>query len=1340
MKQLLLLTIYILLPFLGIGQSDFSFNKITTRQGLSHSTVYAITQDDRGYVWIGTREGLNRYDSYGLRTFYAGEDSLSLRDNHITALLYADDYLYVGSSRGVDRYDYKTDRFLPIKMEGESFGLVNQLYQASDSSLFVCSPKGLFKLEGDRLKAVRPDLNVISITEYKKNVFWLATQQQILLINQEGETVKFYPYLKATDDRLLSCEGNISTIFKDRQGEIWIGTIRSGVYRYVAKEDGFEPILPRHKGNPIEANMVRTLDEDEQGNLWIGTESGLFVYQRGTQTFEHFTHSYDQTVSSLSDKAIYCLYRSRENMMWIGTYFGGVNFVKPNVKTFQQLVADGGVSRLSGKAVSQITDDQSGKLWIGTEDGGITIFDRQSGKMNYLRHHAGRNSISTNNVHAIHDDGNGHMWIGTFLGGLNRYHQQTRTFTHFSKQEGDSLSLSNNHVYALLSDSKDSLFIGTQNGLNFYDSKKGTVVPYRPEEFTGKFIYDLKEDHLGNIWVCTMNAGVYYHDRKSQKWFHFNTGNGLPTNRIISAFEDSKQQMWFGSLGGGLIKRKAESQTFTAFTTQDGLPNNNVYGILEDDHQNLWVSTNKGLVRFDPTAETMNSFTISQGVIDNQFNFKSAFRAKDGYMYFGTVNGLCYFHPDSLSFSQDPPAVHLTDFKLFNRSLEIGEDSPLEKQIDETSNITLAYVQNVFTFEFVAINYFSPGNNTYAYYMEGFEDKWNYAGNKRTATYTNLSPGTYLFHLKAANYGGKWSKEKQVTVVIEPPFWMSKWAYGIYLCLLILIGYLYKLYLNARSQEKMVLQLERVEKEKIREVNQHKLNFFTYISHEFKTPLTLIIAAIDKLSEKGNTHAGEQELKLVKRNATRLHHLIDQLMEFRKTESDHTSLHLSKGDMVVFLKDTFESFVPLFVKKQLDYRFNAEIKECVIYFDPDKIDKIVTNLLSNAVKHTNAFGEISMSLTLATQENNRTLKIQITDTGSGLSDGEAEKIFLPFYQSKNETLKAEGTGIGLALVRSLVHYLKGEISVDSQLDQGTTITVTLPLVDQVALSEKVVLGQGNRSILTQDLLYEETETAEVEKEEGKAEYEILIVEDNKELLKFLVSHFSPHYKVSHAADGKTALEKIEKGLPDLVISDVMLPKMDGMTLCRKVKTEVATCHIPVILLTAKANVENKLKGLDEGADAYIPKPFNMKELELVVKNTLNARANLKKHFQQFGNLEGYTEPVNNRDQAFVNKLTELVHKHMDDPDFNVTVLTKEAGVSRTLLHMKLKKLLNLSTTEFIKMIRMQQAAKLLREGLNVSEVAFQVGFKDPSYFSRSFKDKFNISPSEYKEREFVGDE
>lgn len=1343
MKRLITSTILLLLLKIGGFSQEYTFDKLSTRQGLSHSTVYDITQDAHGFVWIGTREGLNRYDSYEIKTYYA-DTSKGLPSNQILSLLATEEQLYIGTSKGLSKYLPAQDKIESIGLQDGFQGQVRDLYEAKDGTIFVCTSAGLFSMDtlgASQLIIDRP--GVSTICNFKTNVFWLAVSSELLLINHLGEVIKQYDLPLPSFLPIEKKTNNIHAIFQDHSGDVWIGT-DLGLFRYDSTEDRFNYFSLGHQRNWMEANVIRAIAEDQNQKLWLGTELGLFKYDKLSGQLQHFGQSFSNSAHTLSDKSIYSIYISKENIIWLGTYFGGVNYAKPKNKGFFKLLPGEAGQSLSGKAVSQMIQDSRGDLWIATEDGGITIFNKEDQDFRYLMHDADQaNSLSCNNVHSLFEDREGYIWIGTFLGGLNRFDPRTGQNRIYLNERNNPNALSNNYVYAIHEDRLGKLWIGTQAGLNIFVRDKDHFEPFHPEVFGNQFIYDLIEDQWGDIWICTRSRGIYRYHAEKEELQHFGPVNadqyGLQANQIISVYEDSKGKLWFGTLEGGLVSWDREKEKFSSLTQEDGLPNNNVYGVLEDGDGLLWITTNKGLSQYHPEKDSFTHFSTVHGLTTNQFNFKSFFKDDAGWMYFGTVNGLNYFHPDSAHWDISASKVYFTSLKLFNKEVPIKKGGNLNKHIDQTDTLILKHWQNVITLEFVAINYYSAGNNEYAYYLEGFENSWNRVGNKRTATYTNLSPGNYVFHVKSTNIRTSQSEnERLLHVKVLPPWWLSAGAFFVYGVLILLLILAYAGFIRFLHKQKLAVQLERVEKEKIREINQHKLNFFTFISHEFKTPLTLIIASIEKFfSQSVKNSQNQQELLSIKKNATRLHHLIEQLMEFRKVETDHASLELRKGDLILFIRDTFTAFTPLFNHKELEHQIKSSHAEYYCYFDAGKIEMILANILSNAIKNTDHGGKVNLDVNVKREkkeEGQTLLNIKVSDTGTGISKEEHERVFSPFYQSRSGQSDYIGSGIGLALVKSLIEYLKGNIEIQSHPKIGTTINISVPLWHKpITEGKKIVSISGNShpNIKAELLLEKEVEEGFTRGFLSEKELIILIVEDNRELLKFLHRHFAQKYKVLLAKNGEEALAKVEKSLPDLIISDIRMPEMDGVRLCKEIKQEPHTNHIPFILLTAKNGGHSKIEGLSVGADAFMSKPFNLQELDLLVHNMLASRKSIQSHVSNLSPIGIENIPANNQDKEFLRQVVTLIEENYHRPDLSIAGLAKMMGISRSLLHLKMKKITNMNASDFIKQLRMNKAAELLKKGNSISEVAYQVGFNDPNYFSKVFKKEFKVSPSNY---------
>lgn len=1320
--------------FSFIQAQEIEFKEINSVQGLSHSTVYDITQDQEGFMWFGTREGLNRYDGYEIKTYYSSEkstDSTSLPDNEILTLLSTERGLFIGTRNGLSRYQPEYDSFRSSFNGKKIEGSIQMLYEAENQKVFIGTKNALYTLsKQNNIKRILNQVPVRAFCNYKKNVYWLALNTEVWLINASGEVIKKYNIPPESSDTHTSFV--INCLYKDLDNKVWMGTSK-GLYYFDEIRDNFiyKSVV---KGNEIEANVVRAISQDHKGKLWLGTESGLFIFDKSSGKSEHYTQSFDEKRISLSDKSVYSLFINNEGITWIGTYFGGVNYTPPSGRGFKKLYPGTNNKSLRGKAVSQIIETKKSNIWIATEDGGINVWNPRKNKFSYLDT---KDGLSSNNIHSLLEDHQGNIWIGTFLGGLNKYDPDTRRIKSFSHQNNDSSSISNNYVYSILQSTDGKLWIGTQYGLNIFDPEAEKFSLFKPETFGDKFIYDMLEDAHRNLWICTRTSGIYRYDEINNKISHYSAPAEITSNQVISVTETSDGELWFGTLNGGLLRWNSESNSFRDYSKSDILPNNNVYAIVEGSENELWITTNKGLTRFNTTKDSATIFTTQDGLNSNQFNFKSGFKDKSGRLYFGSINGLTYFHPDSLKNNLPVPEIRFIGFKLFNKDVPVQENGILKKQINFTDSITLENDQNVITFEFAALNY-QTGNN-YAYFLDGFEKNWNKVGDKRTATYTNLSPGDYTFRVQTLPLGTK--NERRIHLSILPPFWKTIWAYTLYFLLLLALVYAYWRFVRFIHDQKLAVHLEQMEKEKIKEVNQHKLNFFTFISHEFKTPLTLIIASVDKYIRKSQaSHLHSHELNAIKKSAGKLQHLIRQLMEFRKIETSHVKLELKKGDIILFLKDTFNAFGLLMEEKNLGFSCKSDIPEYKCYFDPDKLEMIVTNLISNAIKNTPEEGEIDFKIDISTQldEHNRSmLKLQIQDTGLGMTPEEVSRIFDPFFKSgKSENLNGwkSGSGIGLALVKNLTDLLDGKIFVRSAKGKGTHIEVKLPVrLKPENLEDPVSIIEGNKDLsIDMDMLGEEQISSEEEfVKELPQGMSLLIVEDNSQIIKFLKEHFSGRFKVITARNGIQALEKLKNHVPDIIISDLIMAEMDGISLCKRIKSDPKTNHIPFLLLTGKTERSYRMEGLRVGANAFINKPFSIHELDLLIKNLLETNQNRANRFEgiEVESLKSF--PKNNQNREFLKKINDLVSTNYNDPKFSIESLASMMGISRSLLHIKMKKATGASASEYLKSIRLQKAAEMIRQGKPISEVAYKVGYNDPNYFSRVFKKEFKVSPSNY---------
>nr|WP_321408458.1 two-component regulator propeller domain-containing protein [uncultured Carboxylicivirga sp.] len=1326
--------------FITFGASAITFEKITSKDGLSNNTIFSIIQDEDGFMWFGSREGLNKYDGSKIISYYSqSNDPNSLSGDRINCLeINHDGNLLIGTSMGLNLYIKEKDIFKALKYENRNVGNVLNICKGKDKSILFTTIRGVFQYSDDKISMVFTSPNTLKVIPFKEDVLLVITTSNLYMINYYGEVLSEYQTLSNN----ISLTNNLSDIFVDSENNIWLGTNKHGLIHFDITKNQTKIITPLYENNTLESNMIRDIEEDYNGNIWLGTESGIFIYNKTEDSLKHYEHSSIPDPSKLNDKAIYSIYCGRENIIWIGTYFGGVNYTIPGLQKFKTIVPNTRNSEFFGKAVSQIIEDKHHKLWFASEDKGISIWNTNDNTFKTLTHTGINKGLSSNNIHSIYEDKNGIFWIGTFLGGLNRYDSKTGSFEYFYPDKNYTASTLNNSVYSITKDNTDTLWIGTQRGLYTFDERTHTFKLFKPEIFRNRFIYEIKQDSKGDLWFAIMsNVELFKLSKDTHEIKRFTySGKVAEVQKpgIISICEDANGTIWAGTLNNGLLRLNQDSAQFEIFDSSNGLPNNTVYGIVEYKN-NLWLSTNNGIARFDIETHSINTYNLSHNLSHNQFNFKSYYKNQENFIFFGSIYGVTYFHPDSIATNLNTPIPYLSNFKLFNNIIRPQEGKILEKQIEYTEQVTLNFNQNVITFEFSTIDFFSKGSNSFAYQLVGFDKDWNYIGNQKNATYTNLPHGEYTFNVKASNNDNTWSTNyATIKVIVRPPIYLTIYALISYFIIMIGLLLLYSYFVKLRNKEKAAIAIERMEKEKIKELNQHKLNFFTNISHELKTPLTLIIANIDKMVNDINPALkNNKALLIIKKHATRLHILIEQLIEFRKVENSHLDLQLKKGDIIIYLKDTFEAFITLFNKKNINHQFITSTASFECYFDADKLEKICTNLLSNSIKNSDDMSMISLSIDIITNHlHKKTMHLRFEDTGYGIPSNIVDKVFDPFFHNSHDNQLLTSTGIGLSYVKTLVNFLKGELQLKSTEGEGTTIDLYLPLITHTTEDYRGEQIEGNKKIsINQSVILDDLQdnTFATEDITNENKWKIMIVEDNIDLLTFLKDHFSENYNVIWAENGKAALRKALKELPDLIISDIIMPEMDGMALCKEIKNEISTSHIPVILLTAKANMNNKLEALQLGADLYLPKPFNLKEVDILISNLIQSRNRLKEHFISKGNIDQFENHLNNKDQNFISKLTQIVIDNMDNPNFDVTQFTKEAGISRSLLHIKLKKIVNLSTSEFVKTIKINKASELLLQSdLTVSEIAYKTGYNDVSYFGRIFKEIKGESPTSYK--------
>ena len=965
------------------------------------------------------------------------------------------------------------------------------------------------------------------------------------------------------------------------------------------------------------------------------------------------------------------------------------------------------------------------------------------------------------------------IWVGTFGKGLKQFNYDENKIVSWDLKDPKIRTQSVFYNRALFVDSQEIIWVGYWGvGAARINPRTGKSEvwlnePGNPQSISHNDVWVITEDRFGRIWLGTRGGGLnclLFEDKDGGIFHHWlqnqNEENGLSSNNINAICEaknimdlaDSETVLWVGTSDGlnrFTIKNSVSTDLYDIeienlfYTVKDGLPDNSVNSIIEDENGNLWLGTGSGISFFDVNTKTFTNFSSSDGINGTLMNPESALRLDNGLILFGSTKGLNIFNPQNIQLSPYKPNVVITDFQIFNKSLEIGNNSRLKKSIQTTDEIELSHDQDVFSFEFAALDYNSSQSIEYAYKMEGFDKDWIESGKRRFVTYTNLDPGKYEFKVKSTNADGIWNDQvTSLNIIVNPPWWKTLWAYCLYVVLILLglVG-IRRFELN-RAKLRNELKLREFEVRKKTELEEVKSRFFANLSHEFRTPLMLIKGPLEQLKTgKGNDKYSEN-IDLIERNSDRLKELIDQLLELSQLEKAAIPLKAKQENLVTILKGLLSSFESLAKQKNISIKFESDSDNIVCWIDRDKLEKVVNNLFSNAFKFTPDGGSVSVTVNKKSIEEKPFAEIKITDSGVGIPKDKIDKVFDRFFQVDDSTQRSHGgSGIGLALVKEFVELHKWNISVDSEKDKGTEFKIQIPLwVDYLNEDEKIQTESlsDSESIALNKIKeekYFEPSTRIIKQDEfadANNKPSILIVDDSEDVRKYLSGLLESIYKISEAKNGEVGIIAATENMPDLIISDVMMPSMDGIEFCRRIKSEWQTSDIPVILLTAKASAESKIEGLEIGADDYLTKPFDSKELFTRIKNLLEQRKRLRDKYNQEPDALTKTVGLNKADQEFLNKFLELIENNLDKTNFGTEQLSKELFVSRTQLHRKILSITGQAPGEFIRIIKLKKAAKLLLDGkLSVTQVAYEIGFSSPAQFTRAFSKQFNCVPSEY---------
>lgn len=1344
----MILLIVILFPFFSISkaQSSYKFKHFNYNSGLSSNVVKAIIQDKDGFMWIGTDNGLNRFDGYSFKSYTSiSGDSTSLNNNMISALTEDTlrNCLWVLTLTGVSRLDKTTYTFKNYALNDSRTYFVpfanGSICLDQDNNLWLEGfssgrKKSLYKYNADKdifvnyigkIKDLPRDFT--SIFTDKNKQLWFGTRKGLFRYNQQTNKAKQISFKD-----LNTNDQHVTSTYVDDKNNIWL-TYKKDYRIYKCTHDTITEFYnPRII--PNEYNTISTLTKYDNKIIAGIRDLGILILDLTTKETQLLQpDKYNDT--SINSKVPLVTYNDKLGNLWIGTYNNGINFLDKNAKHFNHHHFNFDPKGLMSNQVRALFQDSDGEIWIGTkEEGGISRFHPKEGTFdNYKADKSRKNWLSNDIVISINELSPGKLLVGTYGSGIFLYDKNKNIFKPFANTEMGTNTISQNHVYAMYKDQEGLIWIGN-NGLA--DIFNPTTQHYT--HLNGITHARCFADLGDSVIIGTWSAGAFCYHKKDQsiQQFHFkNIGNLSDKELLINAItQDLNGTLWFAT-NKGLIKQGPSVQDCGLSNKEDELAENNICAVLVDDHNNIWVSTKGGISRLDHQTGAIKNYDKYDGLQSSLFENFVSLKTNSGHLLFAGLNGFNIFHPDSIQENPNIPNVFLTGLNVLNKAIKIGDESNiLSKHISLTDEITLTYDQSSFSLEFIALNYTSPENNQYQYILEGFDHEWIDASSNRKASYTYMPAGEYTFKVKASNNDGVWNEEgASVHITVLPTFWKSKTALVIYFVVLFLFLLLLKTIITYRTRQENKLQQEQIQKKRIEEEGKSRLRFFTNISHELRTPLTLITAPLERLTlYQTEDKLLKTQLLSMNRNAQRLLRLVNQLMDFRRMEENKIKLAVSKGDIISEAKEIFNSFQYIAQKKGLSLTFitpHQTTIEC--WYDADILEKSLYNLLSNAIKFTEKNGAITLELKITDAQ----LCIQVKDTGVGISTEAIDKIFDRYYTTDHPDQNQSGTGIGLAFTKNMIHLHHGTIEVESTENKGSCFTICFP-VDKSSYTDHETQHIKIKSPLLIDTsidLPHEPMPLATPIANTKT---IMIVEDYDDLRDYLIQHFS-EYNVIACANGKAALEQAKDKMPDIILSDIMMPEMNGLELCHQIKTNLITSHIPVVLLTARTTNDQKLEGYKHLADAYIEKPFSIELLKAQVTNLIQLRENITKNYSKHTNTadpEKVTEKQNPLDKIFLDKIDHIIEINMMDNALSVERISAEVGMSRSQLFRKFKAIIDTTPSQYIRIFRLNKASKLLMsQQYNVNEVAFMVGFADVSHFISAFKKQFKQTPKQYAE-------
>lgn len=1350
----------------GYAQTQkVNFTSLKTKDGLSSNTVNVILKDRYGLMWFGTEDGLNKFDGTNFTVYnYKSDDPNGIQANDIRAL-YEDPSgnLWVGTSGGsLSLYDRKKNSFVTFPAntgEGLSGDNVRSVCSDYTGKIWVATYNGLdlldpktkkiskFAIQGNA-KNTFPTTVLNCLYQDSKKRMWVGTSNGMYLYERRTNSFKHFTHV-ASDPSSLS--GNlVSSMVEDQSGDLWVGT-QSGLSRLLPDGKGFKNLKHDPKNSSsLTNNTVLSIATNRNNELWIGTDDGLNILNIKSGEIKRYKPD-SRDFYSLTGKSISYVYIDDKGIYWLAPYHGGINKYDTNLNLFQLKQSNiFDQNGLNASVVTSFAEYRNDEIYVGTDGGGLNLFNRKTElfkRFNFPL--ASGSTLSNVSIMGMEITRTDQLYLGTYANGLVVMDLKTGKFRQITRSNSVD-GLNSNDIFCLKEDRHGKIWVGTNGGgVNVLSADHKVLMKYcknpkgtNERDYPGNnFIRFIEEDNAGNIWIGSYGSGIAVFNPEQNTFRLHNKGNSkLPNDLSMCILKDRSGNIWVGTFSGGLSLFDTKKNQFINFSEKDGLNNATVYAIVEDKQGKIWVSTNKGISSFDRNTKKFTNYTIYNGVQNNNFVLGAGFSASDGEIYFGGADGFNYFNPQYFKKNKNVSSVLFTDLKISNTSVVAADDGPIKEHISIVKDIYLDYKQN-FTLSYVSVNYTAPEQNRYSYRLEGFDNEWIDAGNSKSVSYTNLDPGEYVFHVKASNNDGLWNgAETAIRIHVMPPFWRTIYAYIFYV--LVIVGTLFyirhkgiqKLNMKfALVQEKMkaeqLIEAERKETERLRELDKLKIKFLTNLSHEFRTPLSLIMGPVDKLLTEKRDDEISGPLSMIKRNTRRLLNLVNQILDFRKLEDQELKLNPSAVDIVSFIKEVLESFNDLSERKQIQLVFKSQLKYFYTLFDQDKIERVLFNLLSNAFKFTPVGGTISLELEKGDRFKNSSgssLIIKVSDTGIGIPAEDKERIFDRFFQiDTTAPILNQGSGIGLSIVKEFVKMHGGSIAVESEAGKGSSFILEFPFTTTEAADELTIDFSGS-------LINSEPEIMNDETTNGLEIPSILLVEDNEDFRFYLKDSLKSFYKIYEAANGQEGWQKALAHHPQVIVSDINMPYMNGIELCCKVKSDKRTNHIPIILLTALTGEEEQIRGLETGANDYLTKPFNFEILNAKIKNLLALNKTLKDTYTKHIKVQTPEVVIESHSDRLLNKVVLYIEENLNNPKLSVEDLSRHVGMSRGSLYHKILELTGESPVEYIRSVKLDKATVLLEKSdLNVSQIAYMVGFATPNYFAKSFKAKFNMQPSEF---------